>query len=540
MKFYNISSDVAHNVLQTLVQSQLLKNVRYFKWLASPESFKHLQEMLISNNPNTVNKIYNLNMVTLSNISHETMAGVRNILLHCPSLTTLELKRTRLGYDGILYICCALRNNTTLRHLVIHDKLQLPQSSDETSLDGTIMPGKTTCNNLLLELSDIVKDNTLEKNNIQTDILSTSEQIIFELKLCNISSDVAHNVLQTLAKFQLLKNVRYFNWLASPESFKHLQKLLISNKSQDYSHNTKQETKLCVELPPTTKIPDICNSIIDLVLRSKITKMELSNISRETMAGVHNILLHCPCLTTLKLKRTRLGYDGILHICSALRNNTTLRHLVIHDDLQLPPSRKTRKQFGIKFTSFSSMERVPLPGKTTCTDFLLELNNILKDNTTLEEIDIQSGLFLPLYAGDDGEYCQWTGLGPLQQFNVGTVGSGLSPNLRRSFSSSNLTQSQTTLFWDRFFDYSSNQIEVNYKELFSKRKEEGKKLFSLPSFTAPDTEVLQSFSGLDPRLKECLDVSHLHQHGKRLRDTCWGIMEELARYLQLNRHYYSQ
>ena len=36
-----------------------------------------------------------------------------------------------------------------------------------------------------------------------------------------------------------------------------------------------------------------------------------------------------------------------------------------------------------------------------------------------------------------------------------------------------------------------------------------KKLFSLPSFTAPDIEVLQSSSGPDPRLKECLEISHL-------------------------------
>ena len=76
------------------------------------------------------------------------------------------------------------------------------------------------------------------------------------------------------------------------------------------------------------------------------------------------------------------------------------------------------------------MERVPLPGRTICTDFFLNLNNILKDNTTLKEMKIRSGLFLPLSAGEDGEYCQWTGLGPLQQFNVWAVGSGLSPNLR--------------------------------------------------------------------------------------------------------------
>ena len=35
-----------------------------------------------------------------------------------------------------------------------------------------------------------------------------------------------------------------------------------------------------------------------------------------------------------------------------------------------------------------------------------------------------------------------------------------------------------------------------------------KKLFSLPSFTSPDTDVLQSFSGPDPRLKECQELSH--------------------------------
>ena len=433
--------------------------------------------------------------MVLSNISRETMAGVHNILLHCPSLTTLELKRTRLGYDGILYICSALRNNTTLRHLVIYD-LQLPLRDD------TVLPGKTTCT----ELSSIAKDNTLEKmNNIKTDLFSPIKQKIFELNLYNISSDVAHDLLQTLAKFQLLKNVRYCKWLATPESLKNLH---ISNN------------------------PNAVHEIHNL------NTVTLSNISRETMAGVHYILLHCPSLTALELKRTRLGYDGILYICSALRNNTTLRCLEIDDDLQLRPNREKRYFGDIKFTTVSSMESVPLPGKTTCTDFLLELNNILKDNTTLEEMKIQSGLFLPLSAGEDGEYCQWTGLGPLQQFNVGDVGSGMSPNLRRSFSSSDLTQQQTTLFWDRWFkDYyyysiKPKMVEVDFKELFSKRKEVGKKLFSLPSFTAPDAEVLQSFSGLDPRLKECLGISHLHQYVERLRKTYWGMVDELAEHLQ--------
>ena len=183
------------------------------------------------------------------------------------------------------------------------------------------------------------------------------------------------------------------------------------------------------------------------------------------------------------------------------------------------------------------MERVALPSKTTCTDFLLELDNILKTNTTLEEMKIQSGLFLPLSAGKGfslsagWKYCQWTGLGPLQQFNVRAVGSGRSPNLRRSFSSSDLTQPQTLLFWDRQLIYGGNKVvEVDFKKLFSLKKEKGQKLFSLPSFTAPDTEILQSFSVLDPRLKECLEISDLNQYVESLRECFWVMMRELYQY----------
>ena len=155
------------------------------------------------------------------------------------------------------------------------------------------------------------------------------------------------------------------------------------------------------------------DSLLKSVLRSnQITELCLPNISCETMAGVHSILLHCPSLVSLELKRTRLGYDGILYICSALKNNTSLTHLLIHDDPQVPASRE-RECGNFQFTSFSSTERVALPDKTTCTDFILKLNNILKDNTTLEEMDIQSGLFLPLSAGGHREYHQWTGLGSL-------------------------------------------------------------------------------------------------------------------------------
>ena len=364
------------------------------------------------------------------------------------------------------------------------------------------------------------------------------EEIDFKTTVLN--SALAHTFLQSLVNLQSLVVHVYhptsWEWLAALTSLRELKVLHIcSYRYCSVSTERLTEVVLGIELPSNSvydvrsSTDALVDSLLKSVLRSnQITVMVLPNISRETMAGVHSILLHCPSLTSLELKRTRLGYDGILHICSALRNNTTLKRLIIKDDnLQVPPSR--RRDLGdIQFTSFLSMERVALPSKTTCTDFLLELDNILKTNTTLEKMKIQSGLFLPLSAGR--EYCQWIGLGPLQQFNVRAVGSGRSPNLRRSFSSSDLTQPQTLLFWDRQFIYGGNKEEVDFKKFFSLRKEKGQKLFSLPSFTAPDTEVLQSFSGLDPRLKKCLEISDLNEYVEKLRESCRGMMYKVSQY----------
>ena len=569
LKLYNISSDVAYNVLQLLIKIQFLKHVRYCEWIASPESLKHLHKLHICNKSkcdsevpmlcfefsktnitpdicNAVDKAVDLILkfviqfntltkIALTNISRKTVAGVQNMLSHCPNLTSLELKRTRLGCDEVLYIICsALRNSMVLRHLVIHDDLQ--SMDDPQSQDDAVLSGKTTCTNLLLELSNIVKDNSLKQMSIQSPSSSTSGDgggISFVFQMYNISSEVAYNVLQRLVRIHsYLDNIILCEWIASPQSLKHLEFLHITNKSYPFFHeNTCTmynifQDDISEDNFPILDIefsPIIYNSVVDLVLEFNIVNVTLSNVSRQTMAGVRCILLHCPSLTALKLERTRLGYDGILYICRTLRKNTVLKYLVIGDDILLP-----RWHYNCNIT-FSFMEGVALPGKTTCTDFLLELNNILKENTTLKEMKIQSGLFLPLSARGF-QYCQWTGLGPLQQFNVGAVGSGISPNLKRSFSSSDLTQSQTTLFWDRQFHYiHSSELEVNFKKLFSKRKEEGKKLFSLPSFTAPDTEILQSFSGLDPRLKECLEISHLHEYVESLKKTCWGMLGELKK-----------
>ena len=381
----------------------------------------------------------------------------------------------------------------------------------------------------------------------KVEFLPKVELVLFKTEVVN--SVLALTFLQSHLQ-SLVVHVEHptsWEWLAALKSLRELKSLHIFS-SEECSpppsdlllwpvEHRLTEVGLDIKLPSNSayclrsSIDALVGSLLKHVLKSNhITKMVLPNISRETMAGVHSILLHCPSLTSLELKRTRLGYDGILHICRALRNNTTLKHLLIHDDLQVPPSRE--RVYG-DIQSFLSMERVALPSKTTCTDFLLELDNILKTNTTLEEMKIQSALFLPLSAGEGEEYCQWTGLGPLQQFNVGAVGSGRSPNLRRSFSSSDLTQPQTLLFWDRQFSLSGRDkvVEVDFKELFSLTVH---KLFSLLSFTAPDTEVLQSFSGLDPRLKKCLEISDLNQYVKRLRETCLSMMDEVSGALTLH------
>ena len=377
--------------------------------------------------------------------------------------------------------------------------------------------------------------------------LSEIKEIVFKSIIVN--SELVQRFIESLPNLQsLVINIPSpSSWELLAAMNKSLNKLKVLRISSNKEYNPPptdlhcwpvehelEEIVLDIEFPSNTvyDLQTATDVFVDSVLKSvfQITKMVLPSVSRETMAGVHSILLHCPSLTTLELKRTRLGYDGILYICSALKNNTKLKCLVILDDLQLPP---------YQGEDIISKKIIPLPDKTTCTDFLLELNNILKDNTTLEEMKIQSGLFLPLSASKYKEYCQWTGLGPLQQFNVGAVGSGMSPNLRRSFSSSDLTQPQTTLFWGTNLIsncyISSDPMDVNFKEIFSRKS----KLFSLPSFTAPDTEVLQSFSGLDPRLKECLEISDIHQYVKKLRSTYSNLIDRILDSIDYDREFCS-
>ena len=362
------------------------------------------------------------------------------------------------------------------------------------------------------------------------------------------SLNIAQTFLQSLIKLQHLEvhidSPTSWEWLTAIKSLSDLCILHISSDEgcclpqTDLSWPIKHKlTEVVLDIKYSSH--DLCSStdmlvysLLKSVVLSKsslIKKMVLPNITRDMMASVHNIIQHCPNLEMLDLKRSRLGYDGIIYICSALRYNTSLKYLVIDEDLQLPPSRIT-KQSLVQFITFASMERLSLPCKTTCTDFLLELNRILKDNRTLEGMKIQCGLFLPLSAGEHGEYCQWTGRGPLEQFNLRAVCSGISPTLRRSFSLSDLTQSQTFLFWDNWLSFVGPRkvFKVDFKKFFSFRKDRKKVMFTRPSFTAPDTQLLRPFLNLDHRLKECLEISDFHQYLDMLMGTFQGVMKEVS------------
>ena len=524
-------------------------------------------------------------------LSHDTV-GIedRQVLLHSlyetqnkdiiPHYFTAETSRRQVligsFYSNSLstpYDCYAL--SYSLAHSSDQFTLTIGiNSDDEVSLVETLVKGlEDHCTSTTPSVKHLIVELVTESEEIsnktmfwlmKAKFMPAVEKFNFDSIVVN--SDFMLALLQSLVKLQSLviciEHTSSLEWLAGLKTLSELRELYISIRGECspppaglewWPVSSRLTTVVMnINLPSNTaydlhsSTDGMVDSLLKSVLRSnQITELCLPNISHETMAGVHSILLHCPSLVLLELRRTRLDYDGILYICSALRNNTSLTHLLIHDYPQVPASRMRRKKRKKKekhqeekvsqFISFSSMERVALPDKTTCTDFLVELNNILKDNTTLEELDIQSGLFLPLSAGGHREYHQWTGLGPLQQFNVGAVGSGRSPNLRRSFSSSDLTQPQTLLFWDEQFN-NTHIIwppEVDFKRVFSKRKEEGKKLFSLPSFTAPDTEVLQSFSGLDPRLKQCLRISQLNdEYVTELIKTYWDMLEDVSQYMR--------
>ena len=301
-------------------------------------------------------------------------------------------------------------------------------------------------------------------------------------------------------------------------------------------------TELSLQIRLTPSVYDVglqsatasyVNSVLKSILVSKqITKLSLPYVTRDTMINVQRMLVECGNLVKLELRSTRLGYDGILYICSALRDNTTLTHLTIHErHMEYPTIQNiSRSEQG----EIRPLQYIPLPNIATCTTFLLELNDILKDNTTLKELSIWSGsIFSVLKPAEEPVWRKFTGHGPLQQFNMASIESLTPHTLRRSYSLSDVSQPQTDIVWCGKLIYNvkstlrqvmpKGEVVVEcadanvpwkdiFEQFFSERGKEGKSNCSSPSYTAPDTDdILQSFTHLDPRLKECLGISHQQQ-----------------------------
>ena len=257
--------------------------------------------------------------------------------------------------------------------------------------------------------------------------------------------------------------------------------------------NSITELELDVELPYSSydvKCPTalFINDLLTSILRSKLIKeLSLPNISRENMANVHAIIIQCLNLVHLELMRCRLGYDGMLYICNALRYNSSLEYIVIHDyEQDIDPD--------------YPLKEVPLPNRATSTDIILGLNDILKENNTLKGLYITTGLFR-----------QWTSdkliklveYEPFAQFNVRRIRNGTAHGLRKSYSLSDLTPLNTTV--SHVVD--DDDRGIGREVVLRRWKKQRMKMCYNISFTAPDTDILTSFSHLDPRLKKCLGIT---------------------------------
>ena len=236
-------------------------------------------------------------------------------------------------------------------------------------------------------------------------------------------------------------------------SLKHMKKIMVTTPipfSVPPSHlicwaleNSITELKFDIQLPFSffdvkSQTASFINDLLKSLLRSKqIEELALPNISRENMANVHAIISECPSLVELYLIKSRLGYDGILYICSALKNNTSLKKIIIQDVAShLEPSDRICAQK----LSFKIQE---IPNIATYTDFILELNEILRDNITLKYVRMNIARLKEYWV----EFCPgFSELPVFEQLHAGN-GTCLSHRLKRSYSSSDLTQPKTTVVW---------------------------------------------------------------------------------------------
>ena len=304
-------------------------------------------------------------------------------------------------------------------------------------------------------------------------------------------------------------------------------------------------TELNLHIVPLSNVaPDVeLKQILGSVLLSKkMNTLGLYNLSRLTMQSMQTVLLQCPCLEVLHLFECALGYDGILFLCSALLNNTTLKILSIHDKRTKYIHRGKSDAKIVQW--YDKKEVLPL-SKNTVTSVLVELNNILKTNCTLIKLSIHSGVIQDLLActlrKTPHEIRELTAI---PHFNAERLVSGISPKPKRSYSTSDLLQhSETVLFsrgnwWDapciqsagmeieqklwtltdsikqHRHDVKSLDVcnsayrphwDAIFKQMFLERCKQ--RNVTIPSFTAPDTDLLQPLSHLDPRLQDCLGVT---------------------------------
>ena len=271
--------------------------------------------------------------------------------------------------------------------------------------------------------------------------------------------------------------------------------------------NSVTKLELNVELPYSSydvKSPTalFINDLLTSILRSKlIRKLLLPNISRENMANVHAVIIQCPNLVHLTLMSCRLGYDGMLYICNALRYNSSIEEIQIEDYEE--DINHDRASYPLK--------EVPLPNRATCTDIILGLNDILKENDTLEKLSISTGLFQHWTSDKLIKLVEYE---PFAQFNVGRIRNGTAHGLRRSYSLSDLTPLNTTVSHvvdddGKIYKTTFTHVGMFYiREVFLRqRKKQRMKMCYNISFTAPDTDILTSFSHLDPRLKKCLCIT---------------------------------
>ena len=378
------------------------------------------------------------------------------------------------------------------------------------------------CSKFLTEVTDLEIE--LTKN---TGSLNCLLQLFLRLKSFYVK----------INKFHYEKEEEFTFWGDSFDalpSLRYVEKMIVSANniilcSPPPSHpicmaleNSITELELDIQLQSSlfdvrSPTASFINDLLKSILRSKQIKvLALPNISRENMANVRAIISQCPSLVKLRLIKSRLGYDGIIYICSALKNNTSLQGITIRDIVEEPPS--------VPMSDIYSMQTQDIPNKATYTDFILELNETLQYNSTLNCVDINIAQLK-----QNLMQCN-PGFKPLQ-FNGGRIrnGPGMCPfhSLRRSYSSSDLTQPKTTVFvfhsfnWERYVvgqyiklnggptsgvrkAYLNLVLYSRWGEVWQEVREKlGIKPCPYPSFTAPDTDILPSLSHLDPRLKKC-------------------------------------